>query len=562
MSTNFQAIYDTLGKIQTTLGGLKEQGVEVPQTMREQLGGGLNTLSGVVSSEQARRSVSNAQSNSGVSPGPDPLTVALQAQAKAEAEAKKATERAKEAEATASISDQRMLAKQKVGAGGVTDATTPPSPGAVTLANLLASEPTLADYGLTEDNVNDPMVVASLRFQVAREGQIAKDVEALNKYVANKEQRVRDQIALIDQSIANQSEQLKIEQRKRMAATGMAGVLSGRSLYSPEEHQGLIQEVVQEGILQLQQIQIEGFKLKNEMLSDFEDFQFEAYTKKSEMLSELNKLELQTVTTIQERLQDIAKQQREKTLFDQSQADRNAFILAPELMNASPEEIMRVAQANGIEAGVLKRAIDDYAFQQDDRNLSLQAKRESILTSQQSRRLALAKDAGSKTDEPMSPSVLKAFTDLYGLREGKETASLIPPYWSENDLRAFMQDNPNVPASDIKSAVTMWETSVIASQIEDPVKQKEFITSSLEKAGLDYPTVSKRVESKIIEDHAEFFSAAKTAGVSSKFDLRGKKGDVKAWVGTPTIQAEIRRLYERGLTQQQIIDELVSLYGQ
>jgi hypothetical protein len=381
MAINYQAVGETLSSLKGQLEGLRSSISTATPEQRKQLSGAFDTLGSTLSSTQARVTVDSAKKtmdapvDAPVDAPIDPLFEAQRQRAQAEARAKEADAKRKEAEAVASISDQR-LAKSATTGGSMGASTTPTSTSV--LQELLAGEPQLADYGLTADNVTDPMVVASLRYQAARETQIAKDVEILNDYVAKKEQRVRDQVALIDQSIANQSEQLKVEQRKRMSAVGMAGMLSNRSLYSPEEHQGLIQEVVQEGILQLQEIQIEGYKLQNEMWEDFEDFEFEAYTQKSEILKEFNKLELDTVTAIQERLQAVAEQEREKQLFDHGQMERSSLILAEELVDASDEAIRQVAEQEGIDYGMLLRAVRDAKFTQDDRELSLTDKRLSI----------------------------------------------------------------------------------------------------------------------------------------------------------------------------------------
>ena len=414
MATNFQAVDTNLEKIKTTLQGISSSLASSTPEQRTQLEGTLKTLGGALSSEQARRSVENAKTSSpgttpsATTPTTDALTKAMQDKAAAETRAKEAEARKKEAEATASIADQR-LAQRNAGKTGTTsglsnsDATA--NSGVTTLEGLLAQEPELANYGLTADNVSDPMVVATLRNQVARSQQLEADYNRLNEMVAKKEERTKEQVALINTSIKNQEAQLKVEQRKRMASEGMAGVLSGRSLYSPEEHQGLIQEVVQDGILKLQEIQIEGFKLKNEMWDNFDNYEFEKYTKKSEVLKEYNKLELDTVTAIQTHLQNIAKTQQEKIVFDQQQMDRSSLILAGELVGASDATIRETATANGVDYGLLKKAVEDANYEQQSRALDITAKNESILTSRQSRYLASikanqdGKDTGFTTQE-------------------------------------------------------------------------------------------------------------------------------------------------------------------
>ncbi len=400
MTTNFQIVDSDLAKLKTSLQGISsslsslspsEKRKFEKSSSSDTLSAGLTSLSGTLSSEQARRSVASAKTSSpGTTSTPDPLNQALQAKVQAEARAREAEAKKKEAEATASIADQRLMqGKTKAGTSSTPSLGDVPIKGAVELRSILETEPLLADYGLTEENVQDPMVIATLRNQVATSNQLEQDAVRLNEMVEKKEERTKQQVALIGQSVKNQTEQLKVEQRKRMAAEGMASVLSGRSLYSPEEHQGLIQEVVQDGILKLQEIQLEGYKLQNEMWDNFENYEFEAYTKKSEILKEYNKLELDTVTAVQTRLQTIAKTAQEKMVFDQTQMDRNSLILAEELVGASDAAIRQTATEQGIDYGLLKRAVadatdvhDTRAFNKEDRALSLTEKRLSIATSQ------------------------------------------------------------------------------------------------------------------------------------------------------------------------------------
>lgn len=395
MATNFQSVDDRLTQIKTTLQGISSNLSASTPEQRKQLSGAFTNLSGTLSSEQARRSVSSARESapgttSNATGAPDPMARALQEKAQSEARAKEAEARRKEAEATASIADQRMMKGQtNAGASSTAGADgkgpSPEETKRMRFQELMQAEPMLADYGLTEENLEDPMVIATLRNQVAQSKQLEADAVRLSEMVQRKEERTQQQVALVGQSIKNQEAQLKVEQRKRMAAEGMGSILAGRSLYSPEEHQGLIQEIVQDGILKLQEIQIEGFKLQNEMWDDFENYEYEAYTQKSEMLKEFNKLELDTVTSIQTRLQALAKSEQEKLVFDQAQMDRASLIMAEELVGASDEAIREAATTQGIDYGLLKRAVADAteaqemrAFNREDRALSLTGKRLSI----------------------------------------------------------------------------------------------------------------------------------------------------------------------------------------
>jgi hypothetical protein len=574
MATNFQSVDDQLNKIKSTLQGISSNLSASTPEQRQQLSSAFTTLSGTLTSEQARRSVSNAQASApGTTPNstptstPDPMARALQEKAQAEARAKEAEARRKEAEATASIADQRLLGnKTNTGtssAAGV-DGAVPSAEETKKLQfqELMQREPMLAEYGLTEENLEDPMVIATLRNQVANTQQIQQNVQRLDEMVMRKEERVRQQVALIGQSVKNQEDQLKVEQRKRMAAEGMAGILSNRGLYSPEEHQGLIQEVVQDGILKLQEIQLEGFKLQNEMWQDFDDYEFEKYTAKSELLKEYNNLELATVTAIQERLQAVAKAEQEKLVFDQEQMDRASFVLAPELIGATPEQIREVAFSNGIDPGLLSREVEAYRQSQEMFDLDVQSKRESILSAQQSRILAQARfnrENQPTTEKSLTPSELKGFSDMYGLKSGlgDSAVNLIPSYWTRNDLDGFINKFPNAPKEDLPGLIKQYEDIVVASSITDDEERTKYLASVVEPAEVVVSDVTNRIRN----DYANFFEAVKREGDSSKWDLRGKKGDVELWINKPSTQETIKQLADSGLTSYQVYNEIARMFA-
>lgn len=572
MATNFQSVDDRLNQIKTTLQGISDNLSASTPEQRQQLSSAFSTLQGTLSSEQARRSVSNAQA---IAPGttpsamptsaPDAMTKILQEKAQAEARAKEAEAKKKEAEATASIADQRLIKNTSVTSttAGVDGATAVSEDAKkMQFQELMQREPMLGEYGLTEENLEDPMVIATLRNQVAQSQQIQADATRLSEMVARKEERTQQQVALVGQSIKNQEAQVKVEQRKRLSAQGMAGMLSGRSLYSPEEHQGLIQEVVQDGILKLQEIQIEGFKLQNEMWDDFENYEYEAYTKKSEMLKEFNKLELDTVTAIQTRLQAVAKAEQEKLVFDQEQMDRASFVLAPELVNAAPEQIREVALSNGIEPGLLAREVEAYKQSQEIFNLDIQSKKESILSEQQSRILSQARfdrENQPTPEKPLTPSELKEFSDMYGLKSGlaDSAINLIPSYWSRNDLDGFINKFPNAPKEDLPGLIKQYEDIVVASSITDDKERIKYLASVVEPAEV----VAGDVTNRIRNNYANFFEAVKREGDSSKWDLRGKKGDVELWINKPSTQETIKQLANSGLTSYQVYNEIARMFA-
>lgn len=544
MATNFQAVDSQLDKIKSTLQGISSSLASSTPKQREQLSSAFKDLGGTLSSEQARRSVANAQASApGTTPTStseiDPLTKALQEKAQSDARAKEAEAKKKEAEATTSIADQRAL-KNKTKTGTSSTAGVDGAPvedKKMAFQELMQREPMLGDYGLTEENMADPMVIATLRNQVARSQQIEQDAARLQEMVGRKEARTQQQVALIGQSVANQTAQLQVEQRKRMAATGMAGLLTGRSLYSPEEHQGIIQEVVQEGILKLQEIQIEGYKLQNEMWDDFDNYEYEAYTKKSEMLKEYNKLELDTVTAVQTRLQQVAKQAQEKLVFDQQQMDRSSLILGEELVGASDDVIRQTALEQGIDYGLLKKAVADATFTKQDRDLSLTSKRLSIAASQK------ALSGTKEVEKPLTGPERVALIKEYGLVDGNgNPLTQIPIGWRESDFANFAASY-NLNGADATMA------SKYIDEYEDVISGKL----------VPYSEADDTKKGSMLKDTQETLKAALSAVPDSDKDKLDKLGVTRAfWDSRAT---EKTKLLESAKVKENIIKYLEQGYS-
>ena len=94
--------------------------------------------------------------------------------------------------------------------------------------------------------------------------------------------------------------------------------------------------------------------------------------------------------------------ERERLNFRQAQEERNSLILAGELINATPEQIMQAAALNGIEPGLLTKAVNDAKYEASTREFE---EKSNALTLEQ-KRATLAKtyqdiNGSGSDDEPV-----------------------------------------------------------------------------------------------------------------------------------------------------------------
>ena len=370
LSNSLSQIGETLSKIKSGLSSLspEEKSKFDNSSSAQQLSSGLSQLSGTISSESARRAVENAKANNNLNVPNSSNDLLKQLQdatgmaTKAEA-AKKEAEAAKaNAEANLSIKEQQQsglesaLAVAKGSTNNDTQTqTTQDTTGQVPQGGLSNSD--INTYGLTKDQANDPFVVSQIQRFNGNSAIIGSTIQAMGEMMKTESADTQALMANIDAIAKNQQAQVDAEYKKRVAGATLSGIINGNALYSPEEHQGLISQVILEGKAKLDEISLTAIKTKIGLQQNLRDFKYKTFVEQSDKLMKLNDLKIETVTAIQSELQRVSKEQNDKLLFDQSQEERDATILAEELINASDNQIIETAKANGITPGLLIGAV-------------------------------------------------------------------------------------------------------------------------------------------------------------------------------------------------------------
>jgi hypothetical protein len=435
------------------------------------LKGGLTSLSGTLTSEQARRTVANTQKDASKTT-PNAGSGINDAYSKLFAENEKtkqdlADTQAKltSAQSGLSISEQQKQATEDAAAEALLkgkkngQTTTDPNVPADT------------SVGLEDIAGEDPILKAMVDSANQQRTSLNSQLDVLNRQMLDADEDTKFMVRQIDNMTRQQIQRQEKANEQMVRGAKVAGLTAGIAQYSPETHSGIIQETINDGLALIQDIEFKAMEKKYEAKKDLRDFNYKGYLESQKLITEYNDLKNKTIISMYEQIQKAETDAREKIKFDNEQADRNAIILAPELINASPDLIAKTAAANGIELGALMRAVNDAKYEQQSRELDITAKQESILSSRDARyRANLPKE--TEEEKPMSFSDLEAASERYNLfsttgsGDNKKVVNLVPSHWTRSDFNGFIQavtqkypNFENFSQKEKKTAINQYQTN-------------------------------------------------------------------------------------------------------
>jgi len=437
-NAQLEAIKQTLSGIDTALGSMsaeekaKFDNSSVASGMKNvfsAVGGVFSDLqveNGVLTSRSAQQAVNNANNvigSAGTTREKSPMQLLREANAKLQKEFEKQKEVNKELEAKASIEQQRAEQSTATTTGG--EGTGQPQVDPTTGQPTTTPDGTPTEATTIPGLENDPVALAMTQAFNERMAITNANIQRLQDFVDAEDEDTKRIIKSLEATAANQTKRIEKENARLAQAARVAGIVAGRGMYSPEEHEGIISEVIQEGLDRVADIENTRDTAIIEAKKAQREFNYKAYVEMSDMVEALSDLKRQTIIDMKDRLIEIETQEREKMRFDQEQADRNAFILAPELMNATSEEIYKAALANGIEPGLLAREVQAYKDEQAMNALDIEGKqqdialqKERIKSEQYDRYLASLKASGTGQDgvelKPMNKTEQEQFASSYG----------------------------------------------------------------------------------------------------------------------------------------------------
>ena len=351
----FNDIQSTIQKISSGFAGLSEADKKTFQNSRsaDSLNSSLSSLKGTLTSEQARRTVSNTQkeankTNTSTGTGmEDAFSKLFGENAKTKQELAKVQAKLTNAESGLSIADQQRKATEDAAAEALLKGKKS-NEGEVD-PNAPASD----DIGLEELAGEDPVLKAMLDSANEQRNSITTSLEVLNKQMLNADEDTQFMVRQIENVAQQQIRRQEKANEAMVRGSKVAGLAAGLAQYSPETHSGIVQETINDGLALIQDIEFKAMEQKYQAKKDLRDFNYKGYLDSQKLITEYNDLKNQTIIKMYEQLQAEEANAREQIKFDNSQADRLSQILAEELIGASESEIRAAAEANGIEYGSL-----------------------------------------------------------------------------------------------------------------------------------------------------------------------------------------------------------------
>lgn len=337
------------------------------------LKGGLTSLSGTLTSEQARRNVANAQKTEAVNTNsniPDAYSKLFAENNKTKSDLAAAQAQLTSAQSGLSIADQQKKQAEDDAAAALLKGKKNNTDGTPVDPN--------SSVGLDSIAGKDPILKAMVDSANEQRNSITSQLDVLNRQTLDAGTDTKFMVAQIE-NLANQ--QIQRQQKTNedvIRGAKVAGLSAGLAQYSPETHSGIVQNVINDGLALIQDIEFKAMQQKYQAKKDLRDFNYKSYLESSKLMTQYNDLKNQTIIKMYEQLQKEETNAREQIKFDNEQADRNAIILAPELVGSTPEQIAATAKANGIELGALMREVEKYKQEQEMYGLDKQSKLASL----------------------------------------------------------------------------------------------------------------------------------------------------------------------------------------
>jgi uncharacterized protein YprB with RNaseH-like and TPR domain len=165
-----------------------------------------------------------------------------------------------------------------------------------------------------------------------------------------------------------------------------AGILAGRSQMAPTTQGSIINEIIEDGLDRINVIENKKTTAIRAARKAETEFNYALFTDSVEIAKQLNTDIENSVKELRAQVLQAEKDEQDAITFRQEQEERNSLILAGELVGATPEVIQQTVLANGIDPGLLAKAVNDAKFEASNRKfteqsntLTLANKREDLI---------------------------------------------------------------------------------------------------------------------------------------------------------------------------------------
>lgn len=346
--------------------------------------------------------------------------------------------------------------------------------------DMSAGVDAIAGRGGTE-GIEDATIRALADKTSANLAIIGNQMQTLGQYRQQFNEYTQQDIDSIART-AERSVQRQLEENQRTTdAMRFAGVVAGRAQFAPVPEQSIIAEVIQDGLDEIEVINEKKNSAIREARKAEAEFNVDVFEQQAELAKEYNNEIESTISAMNARVRQVEQDEREAMTFRQEQEERSAIMLAGELIDADPDKIMQAAAINGIDVGLLTKAVNDAKFEKQSRELDIKSSEESILTSQVSRQLDQARfnregQESTESESDIPKDVEQGFRSVARLSQADAEAS-----W--NDIKTFGLDE----------SVSIWlEGGLDKSQVKAMVSAHEQSQRQKDEDGIVQPTQTEK----------------------------------------------------------------------
>jgi hypothetical protein len=318
------------------------------------------------------------------------------------------------------------------------------------------------ETGVTSDFVDNPILrgitdatlntVSTIQAQLTRLGDFRNTMSDYS-------QAEIDDIS----ATAERAVQRQIEENARVKRSmEFAGVVGGRAQFAPTVQSTIIHEIVQAGLDEINVIEDNKNTAIRQARQAEAEFDYQIFTDSVELAKEYHKEIENGITKLKAEVRQAEQDEQDRITFNQSQQERNALILAEELVDATQEKIAETAAANGVDLGLLMKAVNDAKFEKSNRSLTLANQRKG-----------LAGDSDTKISIPKD--VEQGFRSVARLSKGDSESAWL-------DIQDFGLDD----------SVAVWlDEGRSKAQVKAMVSAHEQSQRSKDEDGIVQPTASE-----------------------------------------------------------------------
>lgn len=245
-----------------------------------------------------------------------------------------------------------------------------------------------ADTSVIQDPVLRAMTDATINTVTTVQAQMSR----LNDFAKTMSEYSQAEVDDISATAVRAVERQVKENERVQRAMQFAGVISGRAQMAPTVEGTLIHEIIQDGLDEINIIEDKKTAAIRTARKAETEFNYKLFTESVDLAKEYNQAIEDGITKLKTEVRQAEKDEQDRTTFRQQQEERNSLILAEELIDATPEQIAETAAANGIDVGLLTKAVNDAKYTASDRSLSLEQQRASLSKTYNDIRLANEKE--------------------------------------------------------------------------------------------------------------------------------------------------------------------------